>query len=113
MKRIIKLDLLQQEVLLLENEVSIASQIDFFLSDSEAEASAQELRRLPVAFRQWHTKSGVKNLMVIHGERDLAMISRVVTLAAFDILRHKNVESEEMVALLVQLLMDNIYEKQK
>lgn len=111
MKKVITLDLLQQDVLLLENEVNITSEIDFFLSKEEAESAAKELTGLPVAFRQWNTKHGVKNLLVINGKRELAMISRVVVLAAFDILRQREVESEEMVGLLVQLLMERIYEK--
>lgn len=114
MNEIIRLELLQQDIMLIKNPESmqeIKDQIYFFLDAEELEKVAYETTNCGVAFREWHTEIGIKNLLVICHPQNMGEVSRVVLFAAKRILENKNVKSDEMEGLLLQLIMDNIYPK--
>jgi hypothetical protein len=114
MNKIIRIELLQQDIMLIkepESTQEVKDQIYFFLDAEELEKVAYETTNCGAAFRGWRTEIGVKNLLVINHPQDIGKVSRVVLFAAKRILENKNVKSGEMEGLLLQLIMDNIYTK--
>jgi hypothetical protein len=113
MNKIIRLELLQQDLLLVQDPESykdVVDEIYFFLDIEEAEKVAHEAVRANVTFRCWHTEIGIKNLLVVNSD-NIGIVARVVFHAAKTILDNKEVDSKEMDGLLIQLIMDNIYTK--
>ena len=114
MNKIIRLELLHQDVMLIKNPKTadeISSEIDFFLEEHIADDVANELMKVKTAFREWHTEVGIKNLLVVSDESSVGTVSRVTFHTADKILENKGIDSKEMHALLVQQIMDGIYEK--